>query len=207
MKRHKWTDKEEQFLKNNVKGISLKELTQRYNKKFGMNLSESAIANRKNKLGLHNGINGGQFVKGQVPYNKGKKWSEYMSKKGQENSRKTTFSKGNTPWATRPVGSERIDTEGYVYKKVAEPNKWKLKHRVIYESMYGNIPTGYKLIFADGNRQNLDIDNLVLVSPSEQLIMNRKHLFSKEGEFTKTGAIIAKVINKTNKLKRKENNK
>ena len=58
---HKWTNEENQFLKDNVKGITLRELTTLYNKKFNMNLTESAIANRKNKLKLQSGIIGGQF--------------------------------------------------------------------------------------------------------------------------------------------------
>lgn len=70
MKRHNWSNEEKQFLIDNVKGITLKELTQRFNKKFNMNLSESSIANRKCKLGLHSGITGGQFQKGQIPFNK-----------------------------------------------------------------------------------------------------------------------------------------
>ena len=131
--RHKWSKKEDKFLIENVKGITLKELTKRFNKKFNYNLSESSIANRKNKLNISSGITGGQFKKGQIPFNKGKKWDEYMSKKGQSNSIKTTFKKGNKPWATRPVGSERIDTEGYVYIKTKEPNKWELKHRWLYK--------------------------------------------------------------------------
>lgn len=122
-----------------------------------------------------------------------------MSKKGQEQSRKTQFKKDNIPWATRLVGSERIDLDGYVYIKVAEPNKWVLKHRYIYESMYSNIPKGYNIIFADGNKQNLDLDNLILVSNSELLIMNRNGLYKKNKKLTKTGSVIAKVIDKTNK--------
>lgn len=37
-------------------------------------------------------------------------------------------------------GSER-ENKGYIFIKVAEPNVWIEKHRYIYESMYGNIPT------------------------------------------------------------------
>ena len=72
-----------------------------------------------------------------------------------------------------PVGSLRED-KGYIYVKIAEPNVWIEKHRLIYESMYGNIPTGHKVIFADKNKRNFDPDNLILVSNSEALIMNSK---------------------------------
>lgn len=97
-------------------------------------------------------------------------------------------------------GSER-ESKGYILVKVAEPNVWIEKHRYVYESMYGNIPTGHKIIFADKNTRNFEPDNLILVSDSEALIMNTQKLIYEEAELTKTGALIAKVIDKTNKLK------
>lgn len=98
-----------------------------------------------------------------------------------------------------PVGSERVN-KGYIYVKVSEPNVWIEKHRLIYESMYGNIPTGHKVIFADKNKRNFSPDNLILVSDSEALIMNTKNLIYEEAELTKSGSLIAKIIDKTNKL-------
>lgn len=98
-----------------------------------------------------------------------------------------------------PVGSER-ESKGYIMVKVAEPNVWIEKHRHIYESMYGNIPTGYKVIFADRNTRNFELDNLILVSNSEALIMNTKKLIYEDATLTKSGALIAKIIDRTNKL-------
>lgn len=66
--------------------------------------------------------------------------------------------------------------------------------------MYGNIPTGYKVIFADKNTRNFEPDNLILVSDAEALIMNTKKLIYEDATLTKSGALIAKIIDKTNKL-------
>lgn len=195
----KFRDVHIQFLKENVKGITLKELTNRFNKAFNMNVSESAISNLKAKYNLQSGIVGGQFVKGQTSFNKGKKWCEYMSEEGQKNSRKTTFKKGNIPANRRPIGSERINKRDGVLIKVRDGHKtrnWMPKSRYIYEQAHGKIPEGHKVIFADGNNRNFDLDNLVLVSNAEELIMNQRGLFSENAEFTKTGANIAKVLNK-----------
>lgn len=201
--RHKYSEDQDRFLIDNVKGITLEELRDKFNKQFNLNLSKSAIANRKNKLHLSSGITGGQFQKGNIPANKGKKWDEYMSKEGQENSRKTTFKKGNVPQNYRPVGSERITKDGYVEIKVADPNKWELKHRCVYKQHFGEIPEGYNIMFADQNKQNLDINNLILVSKSEDLIMNNNKLIGNNGELTKSGLLIAKVISKRAELKRR----
>lgn len=186
------------FLKENVNGITLKELTNKFNKKFNMKASESSISNLKSKYGLRSGIVGGRFEKGHVPNNKGK----HMTLEQYRKCKSTMFKKGNIPFNYKPIGSERIDRDGYTYIKVAEPNKWKLKHRLLWENNNGPIPEKHKLIFADGNRQNICLDNLILVSYAEAFIMNQKKLIKKDKYLTKTGATVAKVLDKVNKRKR-----
>lgn len=106
----------------------------------------------------------GMFKKGHVPSNKGKKWDEYVSKESQEKSRATTFQTGHRPRNAKNVGYERVNKEGYVEVKVAEPNVFKLKHRILWEEHYGPIPEGMHVCFKDGDRTNLDIENLFLES-------------------------------------------
>lgn len=99
-----------------------------------------------------------------------------------------------------PVGSERIDKKGYILIKTAEPNIWLEKQRYIYEQAYGEIPVGHKVIFADKDKRNFELNNLILVSNSEALIMNTQKLIYEEAELTRTGSIIAKLIDTTNKI-------
>ena len=134
----------------------------------------------------------GHFKKGSIPWNKG---LSYMP-----NNKETRFQKGNIPHGHREVGEERIDKYGYVQIKVAEPNVWDLKHRVIYREHYGEIPDGHNIIFADGNKMNFDIDNLIAVSKSEMLILNNNNLRFEDKELTKVGVNIAKVIDKAKKV-------
>lgn len=197
---HKYSAEEHQFLIDNVKGITLKELTRRFNEKFNTNLSESAISNQKTKLGIRSGIVGGQFPKGHIPANKGKKG--YMSPEQYEKCKATMFKKGNIPANHRPIGSERFNSRDGALIKVKDGQlhkNWMPKGRYIYEQAHGKIPAGHKVIFADGDHSNFDLDNLILVSNAEELIMNQRNLISKEAEFTKTGAVIAKVLNKAKK--------
>lgn len=140
---------------------------------------------------------------GRIPANKGKKG--FMTPEQYEKCKKTMFKKGNIPSNRRIIGSERVGKDGYILIKVQDGKlnrNWMPKHRYLYEQEYGKIPEGYKLIFADGNKLNFDLDNLVLVSYSEELIMNRRGLISDNADITKTGSIIAKVIDKTNKVKK-----
>lgn len=192
-----------EFIRNNVKGITLKELTNKFNKEFNMNVSESAIANIKNKHNLQSGIVGGRFEKGQISWNKGKKGS--MSPEQYEKCKATMFKKGNIPANARAIGSERIDKNGYILIKIQDGHKnnnWIRKHRYLYEQKYGKVPKGYKVIFADGNNRNFDLNNLIVVSDAEELIMNRNNLFKEDTELTKAGVAVAKLLDKVNKRKK-----
>ena len=190
---NKYTKEQKEFLISNNYMKPAKELAEMFNKKFGTNLTAQNIKTFRGNHKLNSGLTG-RFEKGNIPVNKGTK--------GLMKANKTSFKKGNIPSNHKEVGYERINVDGYIEIKVKEPNIFKLKHRVIYEQHYGEIPKGYKVIFADGNKLNVDLNNLILVSDSEELIMNRNKLRYKEAELTKTGSLIAKVIDKTHKVKK-----
>lgn len=190
-----------EFIRNNVKGITLKELTSRFNKEFNMDASENAIANLKAKYDLQSGIVGGQFQKGQTSWNKGRKMSSDQYKRCEA----TMFKKGNIPANARAIGSERVDKNGYILIKTQDGHKnknWTRKHRYLYEQEYGKVPKGHKVIFADGNIRNFDLNNLIVVSDAEELIMNQHKLFKEDTELTKSGVVIAKLLDKVNKRKK-----
>ena len=106
-----------------------------------------------------------RFQNGSVPLNKGKKVSPEIYAKMQP----TMFKKGQTPVNHRDVGSERVNVDGYIEIKVAEPNRWRLKHRVIWEQVNGSIPKGYNVQFKNHSRQDCRIENLYLISKAEQM--------------------------------------
>ena len=187
---HKWTDEEKEYLASIVKGSAYKEITEKMNDKFEYDFSEEQIKGMMYRNKLTTGT-GGYFKKGSTPWNKGLK--------GYMGANKTSFKKGTIPPNQVPIGTESITKGGYIKVKVGEPNKWKLKQRYIYEQHYGEIPKDYNVIFADRNIQNFDINNLVLVSKAEMLILNKNKLIFEDKELTKVGINIAKVIDKTKK--------
>lgn len=206
----RYTEEQKEFLiKNNYKKTS-QELADLFNKEFGTNITKVNIKCFRGNHKLNSGLTG-RFEKGHIPENKGKKWDDYMPKEKQENCRKTTFKKGNKPSNAVDIGEEHMrysgskpDDLGYLHVKVCDGkgNKnWIPKQRYIYELHHGPIPPGHKVIFADGDRFNFDIDNLILVSTSEELLMNRHNLRFENKELTKTGSMIAKVMDKTYKVK------
>ena len=203
----KYTDEIIEFIKENYQGKDNIELANLLNKKFNLDTNSDKVcnlkANIKRRLGLNlrTGINRGCYRKGIEPANKGKKWDEYLSKEQQEKAKKTWFKKGNMPLQHREVGSERINVDGYIEIKVKEPNVWKLKHRYIYEQYYGTIPKGYKVIFLDNDKTNLNINNLKAISSHEELIMNEYKLRYDKQELTKTSHIIAQIELRIRELK------
>ena len=185
---HRWTDEEKEYLASIVKGKTYKELLILMNDKFEYEFSSQQIESALRRYNLKTG-NTGQFKKYQEPWNKGLK--------GYMGANKTSFKKGTIPPNYKPVGTERFAKDGYIEVKVKDPNVWELKHRYIYKKHHGEIPNGYNVIFADKNISNFNIDNLILVSKAEMLILNKNKLIFEDKDFTKVGVNIAKLINKT----------
>ena len=189
---HRWTDEEKEHLASIVKGKTYKELLSLMNEKFDYEFSSQQIESALRRYNLKTG-NTGQFKKYQEPWNKGLK--------GYMGANKTSFKKGTIPPNYKPIGTERFAKDGYIEVKVKDPNVWELKHRYIYKKHHGEIPNGYNVIFADKNISNFDIDNLILVSKAEMLILNKNKLIFEDKDFTKVGVNIAKILDKTSNLK------
>lgn len=161
---HIWSEEEKEYLKRIASGHHYKEIQELMKERFGLELTMNQIKGAIGRYKLNTGFTG-YFPKNHIPFNKGVRG---VCANGCE---KTWFQKGNTPVNHRPIGSERVSVDGYTEVKVAEPNIWRLKHQVIWEKHNGSIPGGCAVIFGDGNQQNLDINNLILVSRQELLIM------------------------------------
>lgn len=196
---HIYTDEEKAFMEKIVPGHSYREIQKAFIEKFGWEISLGQI---KSYIGNHH-LNSGKtgcFQKGHIPSNKGKK----MPAEVYEKVRHTMFPKGHMPVQHRPVGSERINVDGYIEIKVEEPKKWRLKHNVIYEQHYGAIPKGHVVVFLDGNKMNLTPENLKLISRGELAIMNKQGLFRMDPELTEASINVVKLIYATSKAKKRK---
>ena len=177
MQKREWTQQEEEtlirlyedpkvFPKDIAKMLD-RTLPQVYNKARAMGLNAPMeriwVASR---LGTqHPKSIATRFQKGHTPENKGKRVSPETYAKCQP----TMFKKGHTPANHREVGSERINKDGYIEIKVAESKRWRLKHRIIWEQVNGEIPKGYNVQFKNHNPQDCRIENLYLISRAEQI--------------------------------------
>lgn len=189
------TKEQKEFIKDNVKGRTAIELTNMFNNKFKTDVTVVQIRTFKKNHKLTSGIDC-RFKKGNIPTNKGTKGvCEYGGA--------TRFKKGHRPHNTKPIGSESITEDGYTKVKVKEPNVWIFKQRLIYEKVYGKIPKESAVIFADGNKQNFDINNLILVNKKQLLCMMRNGLITDNSDLTRVGKNIADVLLKIREVEKK----
>jgi hypothetical protein len=163
-KRHYYTSDELLFLKKNYTGGAYSELTKLFNEHFNVSLSKEAIRN----VCLHHKL--------------------FNNKTGGQNS---------------AIGSEIKYSNGFVYVKVrcrneGEPplktvEKWKRKHTLIWESAHGPMPKDNVIIFADDNKSNFAIDNLIMVSRKEYAVMHNNGLISSNPELNKIALLTARL--------------
>ena len=93
-----------------------------------------------------------------------------------------------------PIGTEYVKPDGMILVKVAH-NKWKYKQRYIYEQCHNvELTDNDYVIFLDQNRNNFDINNLMVVSRHESSIISNQKIFSKKPEITKAGVQVAKLM-------------
>lgn len=186
---HRWTEEERQFLRDNVDGTPIHELTKLFNEYFKTNLKYSQVRGTVKRMKLKCGIST-QFKKGHITWNKG---VPIYNKKTEQ----TQFKKGHKPKNYMDIGTERLNGDGYVMIKVSDEgtysDRWKLKHKVLWEKENGEVPRGYNLIFLDGNKLNNNLDNIALVKRGELTRLNHQKLISDNPEVTKTSINLVRL--------------
>ena len=193
-KLHIYTKGQVDFITKNVIGKSCKELAEMVKEEFEINLTERQIHTFKKNRNLKSGLDG-RFKKGQKVWNKGMKGLNIGGKE-------TQFKKGQTPINYRPVGSERVNVDGYVEIKIKDPSTWEPKHRVVWEEANGKVPKGHVVIFGDSNRLNVDLDNLILITRRQLSYLNKNNLIQNDADLTRSGILVADIFSRLSQLKK-----
>lgn len=116
-----------------------------------------------------------RFQKGQVPANKG------LRRPGWAPGRmaSTQFKKGHVSNNVLPIGTELVNPDGYLVRKVSETKvqriDWVPVHRLLWIEHNGAIPAGHVVIFKDSNKANVVIENLELLSRRDNMLRNTVH--------------------------------
>jgi hypothetical protein len=116
-----------------------------------------------------------------------------------------------------PVGTEKINSSGYVMVKISMRNKkglqfgrysgaWENKHHLIWEKHNGRVPKGYRVIFLDGCKYNYKLDNLAIATTNEVMLLNHYGLQFNDSELTRTGLAIARQRAQIGRLMKQTHN-
>ena len=123
-----------------------------------------------------NGITLGQFVKGHRTWNRGLK--------GIHLSPATEFREGHVSANKEVVGTVKLrrtkrDGRRRAWVKVAEPNKWELRAKVVWQEHYGSLPHG--CVTHHRNRDTLDdsLTNLAVLTRAAHL-QEHRHEFERK---------------------------
>lgn len=119
---------------------------------------------------------GSRFVKGHKTWNTGLRYT------AGGRSAETRFLKGAKPHNWRPIGSHRVNAEGYLDRKVRDGHgirNWVAVHRLVWIEAHGPVPAGYQVRFKAG-RFSADLeaitpDALELVSYRDSMLRNSIH--------------------------------
>ena len=184
----KYTAEMIDFLKSFKGEKTLKELATLLKEKYGVEtININYFRKYLRKLNVdykYEKYNVGCFKRGFSAWNKGVK-TGVKPRRYDKN--------GDVIWLEKPIGSERVEKKGYTLVKIKVPNTWEYKQRVIWKEIHGEIPTNHVIIFADGNKSNFDIDNLICISKNELRQLNRYKLKKDDADLTKVGIGIVKL--------------
>jgi len=143
-----------------------------------------------------------RFQPGITPWNKGTNYiaggrsAETRFKKGERSGRSAEL------W--KPIGTERITDDGYLQRKMTDTGVTRRDyvpvHHLLWIEANGPIPPGHALVFRDGDRRNITLANLELVTRAELMRRNTRHNLPKElNELVQLRSVISRRINKLEK--------
>lgn len=115
-----------------------------------------------------------EFQKGGVSHNRGKRgWSP-------AGSERTRFKKGQVGTTFVPIGSLRVNSLGYLDRKISTDKRgglnWEAVHRLVWKEAKGPVPKGFVVAFKKGMRttdvEKITVDVLELISLAENATRN-----------------------------------
>lgn len=143
----------------------------------------------------------GRFRKGLRPWNAGRKGWQAGGRAAE-----TQFRPGHRPSNWKPIGHERRCRDGYLWRKVRDgssPSTYNYEpvHKLLWEEAHGPIPEGHAVAFNNGNKNDLRVENLELVTRGELMRRNTRHRYPKD--INRAIAAKAALTRRINKLEKR----
>lgn len=125
-----------------------------------------------------------RFPKGLTPWNKGVNF--IAGGRSVETQFKPGCLSGRAAARYQPIGAERLSKEGYLERKINDDmqtqKRWRAVHILTWEAVHGPLPKGHALVFRDGNKANIALENLEPITRAELMRRNSVHSMPPELE-------------------------
>ena len=149
----------------------------------------------------------GRFRQGQAPWNVGQRY------KAGGRAQLTQFEKGQRPHNWVPIGAHRVNSEGYLDRKIREGGRgagnWVAVHRLVWIEAHGPIPPKHVLRFRPGRLstrlEDITPDALELITMRESMLRNSLHHLPPE--ITEVIYIRAGLVRRINHIEKTRNEK
>lgn len=214
MTRRTWTPEEDAYMRAAYPETPMAQMCDELRR------SDRSIYDRARTLGLHraphfiaalhsaqiaNFTKGGiatRFRPGMTPWNAG------TSYQAGGRSAETQFQPGGRYGQAlhnyKPIGSERISKDGYIQRKVNDDmplqRRWRAVHILIWEAANGPLPAGHAVSFINGDKRDLRLENLRLVSRAEMMSRNTVHNLPPEVvEVVHLRGVLSRRVNRLSK--------
>lgn len=186
--KHRWARPQLYLLHRRYANTPTRELAEQfgceancvYRKAVTLGLSKSAAYLASHcRLRDGSGVGAGtRFQRGHVPFNKGIKGWDAGGR-----SQSTRFTPGQRSCNWVPVGTLRINSEGFLDRKVADTGlslrNWVTVHRLVWTAHHGPVPAGHVVAFKPGLHTTelrlITLERLELLSRAQLMKRNSYH--------------------------------
>lgn len=151
--------------------------------KLGLRKSREWIAeqSRLRMLDPNHPARQAQFRAGQTAWNKDMKGLQLGGEAGWF---KPGTRQGRAAQLWQPIGSDRRSKEGYLQRKISDTGCTRRDfvpvHHLVWRMHGRSIPPGHALVFRDGDKTNIDINNLELLTRADLMRRNTLHRYPAE---------------------------
>lgn len=181
----------QEYIRENVKGVGPTEMAEKVNRELGTAYTRGQMMNYYKRAKLKSGVSG-RFEKGHPSHNKGKKGMPM-----HPNAIRSQFKPGHKPANKLLVGTVIEKSDGYLWRKTGEGARdWRQEHILIYEAAHGPVPKGAIVTFLDGNRKNLTLDNLQMISRGVNGVLNKKGMRTGDKDLTRAAVLLTTIREK-----------
>ena len=116
---------------------------------------------------------------GHEPANKGLRRPGWARGRMKETWFQKGERRGRAALVYKPIGSERVSKDGYLERKVSEDlpfqRRWRFVHVLVWEAAHGPVPPAHAGAFRNGNRRDVRLENLEIISRRELMRRNTVH--------------------------------